>query len=322
MTRRSAFTLIELLVVIAIIAILIGLLLPAVQKVREAAARASCQNKLKQIGLACHNYHDVAGGLPPAYSYVAPPPATGPTKPVSPLQPTFDRLPPDFFAEPCDPGWGWAVYLLPHLEQDNLYRQFDLTASTRSPNYLDQRLIPLAAYTCPSDQQTGRFSVYSMQNQQVVDAATNSYTACYGQQGNLSAFPDQGDGVFYRNSRTPLLGITDGTSHTLMVGERAALFAQAPWVGALYNGSIRTTPNAPVFASSALPESAMPMARIGRKPLNDPWSEPYDFFSPHLGTVLNFVMADGSVHAFPFSTPIEVMQALATRAGGETVAGY
>jgi prepilin-type N-terminal cleavage/methylation domain-containing protein len=320
MTRRHAFTLIELLVVIAIIAILIGLLLPAVQKVREAAARTTCQNKLKQIGLACHNYHDAHGSLPPAYTLILTNPLPKPKFPVTAS--AIDRLPPDFFAEPCDPGWGWAVYLLPFLEQDNLYRQFDLATSTRSPNYLDQRLIPLAAYTCPSDQQTGRYSVYSMQNQQVVDAATNSYTACYGQQGNLNAFPDQGDGVFYQNSHTTLLGITDGTSHTLMVGERASLFAQSPWIGAIYNGAIRTTPNAPVFASSVLPTSAMPMARIGRKPLNDPWSEPYDFFSPHLGTVLNFVMADGSVHAFPLGTPIEVMQALATRAGGETVAGY
>jgi prepilin-type processing-associated H-X9-DG protein len=211
--------------------------------------------------------------------------------------------------------------LLPYLEQDNLFRQFDLTTSTRNPDYLDHRMVPLAAYTCPADQQTGRFSVLSMQNFQVVDAATTSYTACYGQQGNLNAFPDQGDGVFYRNSHTSLLRITDGTSQTLMVGERAALFAQSPWIGAIFNGSIRTTPNAPVFASSVLPTPSMPMARIGRKPLNDPWSEPYDFFSPHLGAVINFVFADGSVHAFPFSTPIEIMQALATRAGGETISG-
>ncbi len=317
LSHRPGFTLIELLVVIAIIAVLIGLLLPAVQKVREAAARAKCLNNLKQIGLAIHQRHHDYGTIPPAYIWTEglPTVAGGGTWGPAPVK-TADRPPPMIYVQPLWPGWGWAAYLLPYLEQDPLYRQIDFTAPTVGPMALSPRTTPLAAYTCPSDDPTGLFTVYNSRGLVLGQAATNSYAGCYGADGNLTVDPGDGNGVFVRNGRFKFGDVADGLSNTIAVGERAARFAQAPWAGVLDQGTVRTTPGAPVYQSLVHPAQTMVMARFHTKPLNDPWSEPYDFFTPHPG-VMNALFLDGSVRPVRTSTPIDVLRALATRAGNE-----
>ncbi len=320
MKNRKAFTLIELLVVIAIIGVLVGLLLPAVQKVREAADLAVCKNNLKQIGLALHNYHDANGSFPAGYLHTVdgtkikvghgsvgggvPPPA-------------FDR-PAPWMTEPQRPGWGWAALLLPYVEQDNLGRKINFQLPVESPSSKDARTTTLRLFTCPSDLDAGVFMVQSDIGEDLALAATNSYAACYGFGGILLEQPEQGNGIFSRNSHTRIADITDGTSTTIAIGERAALLAKTPWAGVMTSGTVHITTGAPVWTAGVMPAPAMVLARVGYKFLNDPYSEAFDFFSPH-SHFIQFVFADGAVHAISLSIDYDLLQRLATRADGDIV---
>jgi prepilin-type N-terminal cleavage/methylation domain-containing protein len=297
--RRRGFTLIELLVVIAIMGVLVALLLPAVQRAREAANRASCQNNLKQMGLALQHYHQSHSCFPPAFSFQqpeggAPPWATA-------------------------PGWGWAAYLLPYVEQEALARQVKFQVPIHDPLHEAVRLNPLRVYTCPSDRNTGAYTLFDQFSQPVVAASTTSYASNYGYGFEIGERPDDGSGVFFRNSRVRVADVIDGASNTLAIGERGALFARTPWAGAIDGGTVMVTPGAPVYGNIVEEPPVQAMASVnGMTPLNHPESNPYLFFSPHTGTVL-FSFVDGSCRPLGIQVPVEVLKALATRAQGEPV---
>ena len=297
--KRVGFTLIELLVVIAIIAILIGLLLPAVQKVREAAARMSCTNNLKQYGLAVHNYHDANGRLP--YS-VSPWTEGGPAPHT---------------------GRGWILESLPYLEQGNLYSQFepsrsgDMFSGQGLMNCQTQMATQLRVLNCPSDI-SPRTSTNCAQWGGITVAVT-SYKGVIGTSNMGGGWPDSPSGtvdnhyntlptgLFFRNSdqaRITLVSITDGTSNTLMVGEDVS--AENIHSAAFYaNGD---------YASSHAPLNYFP------KP-SDPgnWPRVISFRSKHTGGA-NFCLADGSVRMVSDSINRLLYQQLCTRVGGEAVA--
>src|SRR5260370_6075818 len=294
--KRLAFTLIELLVVIAIVGVLIGLLLPAVQKVREAANRASCQNKLHQIGIALHAFHSDHCSFPPGY--------------------VWRRRTPDVPTQ-TDPGWSRAACLLPYLEQDNLQREINFGSSVGDPSNESIRTTVLSLFVCPTDQQTGLFQVQTTTGLSI-NAATNSYAACFGGLVEIGDTPGKGDGVFYRNSRVRIADIGDGTSNTLAVGERAALFAQAPWAGAVSAGTVRITPGAPVSSTAIEAAPVQVLAHCGSHALNDNRSDPDDFFTPHVGTAF-FLFPDGFLRPVSLKTDVVIIRAFAPRNGGEVI---
>ena len=307
-----AFTLIELLVVIAILGVLTGLLLAAVQKVREVANQTGCVNNLRQIGLALQAYHQRNGAFPSAYLLDQSAPG-----PRSPARRSLT------LAIPTEPGWGWGALLLPHLDQENLASQINFKTNLDLPANRAVRTTVLSVFLCPADSNTRVFTVLDEKEppRPMVEVAPTSYAANYGTHDEIGEFPAQGDGVFFCNSKISLTDITDGASHTMAIGERAALFTPAPWAGAVSGSTIRTAPGAPVNSTHTEEAPVEVMAGFSRKvPLNDPGylGDPYCFFSPHVG-VVNFAFADASVHSLGTNTSVEVLLALSTRAGKEPI---
>jgi len=302
---RQGFTLIELLVVIAIIAILIGLLLPAVQKVREAAARMSCSNNLKQIAIAAHSYHDANSYLPsnagPGYNYGA----------------TYPNC------------WSWLVKILPNIEQDNLYKLLVVPGATiASANALvpNPLVAGIKTYQCPSD---GRTSVAKADATNLGGSYLLGQTNYKGVAGNNWAWGsfiytpptgggnnglDAGNGLFYRSDYTrplKLVEITDGTSNTFMVGEDVPRYNNhCSWP--FFNHGTGTC---------AIPlNNGMTAGQPGFANPGD-WPNVYSFRSLHTNGA-NFGFADGSVKFITTSIDLLTYRNLATYGAGEVLGNY
>ena len=322
MRSRRGFTLIELLVVIAIIAVLIGLLVPAVQKVREAAARIQCANNLKQMGLALHNYHGATGALPPGIKSTLVDPGW-----VYPKGNT-NAFPPEL-----GPGWSLFAFLLPYIEQDNLYRSIRFDLPVADPANDGPRHTTVKTYVCPGETDRDTVPVTTCGDPPsasaapafMTDAATSSYVGCLG--GGKVGDPDYGtyeyqpfNGVFHRNSKIRFADITDGTSTTIGIGERYSGFAESSWVGVTPNQQIVYNPRFNKGCQNWRPPITAVLVHCRQYGVNSPVGSPATFQSPHTGGG-NFLFMDGSVKFVSSNTALNVMRALCTRNNGEVVDG-
>jgi prepilin-type N-terminal cleavage/methylation domain-containing protein/prepilin-type processing-associated H-X9-DG protein len=308
---QAGFTLIELLVVIAIIAILIGLLLPAVQKVREAAARMKCANNLKQVGLALHNHHDARGYFPP-----------GKYPPMSTIDASndFDRR-------------TWMPDVLGYLEQEALAREVQAWHTPAPPAMTWQgcpdRWIPIPILMCPSDPANPKTLSYGSSTPQTSQGIHGNYVLCAGNDFFDPSYSRDGsdlNGCFYWKSRTRLEDITDGTSNTLLGGEiivvpdhtthdiRGRYYNDAHNGSALF--STKYPPNTSVSDRSMwcnpIPRAPCALGNTDRV---------QSLRSYHPGGV-NSVFGDGSVRFLTDGIDLTAYQALGTRAGGEVPGGW
>ncbi len=324
--RRYAFTLIELLVVIAIIAILIGLLLPAVQKVREAAARIQCANNLKQMGLAIHNYHDANGAFPSGSLQTCPAGTAAGS------------------STGCHYVKGAFVQLLPFIEQDNLKKQYNDTLfvdENHGNDAVNQQLVKV--YTCPSDTRAGQLiapetlaprgnsqpnppyvymaSSYKLHTGMGDPASTNTWGGFWDEVQTAQKYNAGGKGVFHSDGYSGLKperiqSIADGTSNTLVIGERHT----------------RTHPNRGPFWADAFnlyttSASFLNTNTIYMQPDYDACAAvinanycKYGWGSFHSGGI-NFLFADGHVGTVQTGIDQKIFAALGTVAGGEVVPG-
>jgi prepilin-type N-terminal cleavage/methylation domain-containing protein len=310
--RTAGFSLVELLVVIAILGLLMGLVLPAVQAVRESARRATCGNNMRQIGLAVAHVHDHRNHYPAGW-------AGG--------------------ANDDAPGWGWAVHLLPQLEEQGLYDAIDRATPIFNPADISVnaavRNRKLALFLCPSDvrgptETSGVFGIdadhghddhdhHDHEEGETDDHATevhpvdggdagvlcelgkSNYIGSFGAAADVEAAPAAGDGIFFRNSRIGTKHVHDGLSRTIFVGERNSRLGCSTWVGVV--AGAEAARSRVVGVADHVPNSGGHFE---------------DYSSEH-GKGANFLFGDSSTRFLGADVDATVFKALGTRSGGEAV---
>ncbi|MGL4552295.1 MAG: DUF1559 domain-containing protein [Gemmataceae bacterium] len=318
---RKGFTLIELLVVIAIIAVLIGLLLPAVQKVREAAARMQCSNNLKQLGLALHNHHDQFGHLPAGAleSHVG-------ASPSAASRALRDGTYKKFGVPVTDASGGgvehsWAPFILPYLEQGNVAALYSRGANWASAANLTARETQLKVMQCPSSPTNNQFNLKTVAGvairAAVGDYAPNNGYATALEGAGLVDVCVSRDGVLDVNVSLSLPEIGDGTSNTLLLSEdagrpntyRAGRLVSA---GTSTDGGWADRDNEYVTHGFTAAGTADP------GPCHTNCTNGNEVYSFHTGGA-NHLLADGSVRFIPASMDIRLFVKLLTRSGQDIV---
>jgi prepilin-type N-terminal cleavage/methylation domain-containing protein/prepilin-type processing-associated H-X9-DG protein len=346
--KRKAMSLIELLVVIAIIGVLMGLLLPAVQRVREAASLIACRNNLKQMGLALHNYHDTRGAFPAGITVKS-----------------TDNLEMG--------GFCGFVPLLPYLEQDNLFRGWDLTGKWYEPP--DAALVSsqVKVFYCPSNRTDGVIDMSFLvpfAGRPLPNLAASDYLLCKGANAALcetTQVPSEARGVFDVNTQTRITDITDGSSNTFAIGEGAGhnprfgirrYYADTTAAQGLFPGQSplidQSWSSGPTATKALHSIGLLQGACLGVTALRGGYSPPFDermnnplvlpaidcnngctnsgtapgtydtisgFRSAHRGGC-NFLFCDGSVRFVTEAVSPDTYRALSTMAGGEVLGDY
>lgn len=352
--RKPGFTLIELLVVIAIIAILVALLLPAVQQAREAARRTQCRNNLKQLGLALHNYHDVHRAFPAGYFSFGTSTGAGPaTAAIDPD--TWDAA----------PGWGWMKALLPYIDQANLAARLPGEQAVWDPTFSADVETKLPMFLCPSS--SGGDDAFVVRDSggspllrqgREIRLGRSHYVASHGQEScwgecgaaltaevftNIYTSTTQtilvdgdvsrvADGPFFRNSRTRIRDVTDGTSNTIFLGEHSSRLSEKTWVGVVPGAYTHPRLNSPENGSDAA--ATLTLVHAGPSggelditgfpiihPVNFPTLHVGQMFSEHTGGGM-IGLGDGSVRFVSENIDMLLFAELSSIAEGEVIGEF